>query len=1000
MQTAGSNKGAAADGGGRSPVDPVARLLAAGDYRAVIELAERRAAAGSLDRDLRLAEARAFCALRLMDRAWVRLREATEADPDDVDALVLTAEVFVERGWPARARKLLARVEALRGGEPDEAFLQLVQRASEAPVQPPPDARELERSGAPPQLLLLAEQYLATGSFLRAKGLLERLRRSGHAPERVELLLWGMRGEFGGTAAEPAARSAGPLGLTAAPSAPQLDPSEWDAGDHTESVKRHELWAEPPTAEVDLVIDPDEPAFDPSFPALFRRGGAGRASALPADDEDVTHSSLMASADELLEPPEAEYTDPDGPVEHTSGDTQILQVIGGGALAPADGPIHKAPAGGPDPLRTTLDLRAYQESMGMAAEGDGYRPEPTGGDFLEEEDQDVVVMTRREQEPPAPPPEAPARRQPIEVIEKYPTPVVAPPAPADAVAAEPDGAQADEAELDAAPARRSGRAQSWLRLAVLMGGMGSLVAVVAVVLIGYLTRTVGEGVVEDAHRALAAGDFRGLGELEARLEAQVEGGTPPLGVREVELALVQAVVSDEYTGDPSLLDGAERRVESARSRGAPAAEVALAEGMIALARGDVGAADKALAGVDATRGAGLELATRAALAAGEGDRALDLLAGAQPTGLRHALLRPLALQAAGRRAEAAAAGAALLASSPDNALVALAAHEGRWVEMPPRERLAALDAMLAERRGGLAPRQEGRVHALRAQLFAELGQAADARNAWHMALAADGRHPTYLYVSAAEALVANRVLTGLGEMERCLAVRPLDAVCQRGAVQALLELDRVDQARAAVDAWEAAGADVVVLRAWVDLASGQPDVVKRSLAERAARLQDAGAVDPQEGLSWYLLGLALAGGRDQSAAPALERAARVLGASPDALDRLLAARADAASLPVIAAADVARTVKRAVERAPADPGVQVYIGRFYEQEDRRAAAAQSFDQAALLGPESAVAHYERGMFYYDPRASIALAREAWRRYLDLGPSGERANRVRQRLDGR
>ena len=79
------------------------QLEAAGDAVGVVRLVDRWAHEGAPSRAARMAEARALIRLCLMDRAWARLRELAVEDPDDVDVVRLTAEMFFERGWQGRA---------------------------------------------------------------------------------------------------------------------------------------------------------------------------------------------------------------------------------------------------------------------------------------------------------------------------------------------------------------------------------------------------------------------------------------------------------------------------------------------------------------------------------------------------------------------------------------------------------------------------------------------------------------------------------------------------------------------------------------------------------------------------------------------------------------------------------------------------------------------------------------------------------------------------------
>ena len=153
----------------------VRRLSRGGHSVEVIRLVERWSEEADLPRDGRLAAARAFIDLKLMDRAWVHLRELTEQDAADLEAQVLTAEMFIARGWGDRAKRPIERIAAI---EPEHPRLESLRDAVGTPApEAPADVRERIRRGDAEELLELAEIYLRAGSILRAQGILERLKR-------------------------------------------------------------------------------------------------------------------------------------------------------------------------------------------------------------------------------------------------------------------------------------------------------------------------------------------------------------------------------------------------------------------------------------------------------------------------------------------------------------------------------------------------------------------------------------------------------------------------------------------------------------------------------------------------------------------------------------------------------------------------------------------------------------------------------------------------------
>ena len=104
-----------------------------------------------------------------MDLAWVRLRDLDKTQRHRVEVQALTAEMFVERGWPGRARRILERAVS---DYPERRDLQdLLKRSQEPPLRPPANARSVEREGTPKEQLELAERYLCAGSQLKARSI-------------------------------------------------------------------------------------------------------------------------------------------------------------------------------------------------------------------------------------------------------------------------------------------------------------------------------------------------------------------------------------------------------------------------------------------------------------------------------------------------------------------------------------------------------------------------------------------------------------------------------------------------------------------------------------------------------------------------------------------------------------------------------------------------------------------------------------------------------------
>lgn len=845
-------------------------LVERGDPVAVIRLVERWLELGSPPVEARVEEARALLDLRLADRAWVRLREVIEQQADHIEALLLMGEMFVQRGWPQRARRLVERLEQL--GYSGPRLEQLRAGAAAPSVQPAADAREIERAGSPEAVLALAESYLLAGSVIRAQALLERLARADSPAPRVNALLWGIRGEFQSRglglaelvaelAPEQAARAApGPFGGFLR--VPEGEP------------------AEPETAEVSRhhgALELDGPA---SFPQLFRLSG-GAAGAEMGHDDEVTMAAVLARPGEIEAPPLREDTDPNAIRAPEGGDTQILQVISSGAgrrLGPVEGPMHERSDQAPGAnLHRTLDLKAWQQEMGVA----GDDPED---DYLEEEDQDLVVLTRRgDRPPPSPEPPAPERRAPVEVLERpLPPPAVisAPPVADDdtphAAALQPPAPPpARPAARAAAPppdpddeGPASGRRVPWPAL-VLIGAVVGLALFAAAVLA--LRGLWSGGDVESTSRRLSEGDPAAVTALSASLSEQ-QRRAPDARIA-AELALTESFRFALLDGDPGAAAAAELALGAAAGPDRSTAEALWRYGL-----GDLAGAQAALGEGEApANDVAVGLRARLLIDAEQPQAAVLLLSGrGSPVGWTAALTAE-ALAASGDEA----AAKATLDAAPPSLWVQLAQGRFAWSGLSEAQRVALLGALVARTD---APALAGEAGVALAGVHERAGRREAAREAWSLALKADPYGAAALVREAAQRLERGEPAAAAELMERCLRVHSRLAACQRGRVQALLALGEHVRAARELEAWAEATPGLGLLPAWVKLAAGE-----RGRGAALAGAAAASAVtDPRAGpaLAAYLAALELRGkaGGDE----AMERAAERLAGSGLPLDRALA----------------------------------------------------------------------------------------------------------------
>lgn len=917
----------------------LAHLDEEGSAVSVVRIVERWSDLGALPVAALVAEARAFLRLFQVDRAWMRIKEALAQDPDSVDALVLLVEVFLHRGWPERASEPLKRLDDLA---PRHARLDALKSAVAGPVvAPPADARGIERSGDAERILPLVEHYLATGSVLRAQSLLERLHRGGAGDEtRIAALLWGIRGEYldGAESLEELVSS---LGVAA-------EPEEWAARDHTESMA-----SLPDRDAGSHKVDRTDGAHGRvSFPSLFRRAS----SPAPAlgDEDEVTMAAVMAGSEELQDPPTHETFAHGMEGDGDPDSTQVLDIIGSHS-GPASEPVSTV-----DPLRRPLDLRSLQ-ALHQQEQPDGW---------ADDADDDLVVLMRRE--PLRDPATEPTRHRLVGVIEKVPLPPPLPeglpgedeetPAVSPALAlGVPDAS--DESNDTPAPTGGSGRRRVAHAVGVGVGLVGLLWCGVR-----YMEGVAADGIVDEVHRAVLQSDAARLEALSLSLREQVDKASAPAGTLAAELALVDSILYREHTGGLGRLGSARKALAiAASSRATPSTELALAEGALRWAEGDGPAASAALRDAPEDSLLRARIATEIALEGGDPEavRAAWVSPGLPASAPWLAALAP-GVAALSQGTEAAAAEATRLQGLGDLALVPVLADG--WTGAAPAARLKAIDALLS-RATTMPAQQTARLQAARALLLLELGR--DGARVVAEETVRDAPHSAPAWHAAgAIALHDGRVREALDAFTACADVRPADEACARGGVQTLIELDRLDEAARLARSPQS--------RAWVAAERGEP----------------APAVDGPLGV--YAASIAAVQDPSLVSAARLAEVVSVLKASSSVLDQLLAPRAEALRLRLLGDDANGDELRALMQSAGQDPIVAVHLAARAEDRGDMVRAASLLAAGALRSPESARVHHARGLLLYAP-STLNEARSAWRRYLDLGPSGPRAARVRERL---
>ena len=907
----------------------VLALGARGDAAGVLRLTAAWSAVGTPTVAAKVGEGRALLQLRMVDKALARAREAVEAAPSDKAALRLLAEVYVERGWPSRARPVLSGLKTA-GEDVDELWA----RAAAEPATPEATAREVEASGDPARILKLAEQFMGSGSLTRAAQLLEQLAGSRPNDPRIRELRWALKGDF--SSPEPIellVKRALPaiLELSAVP----------EESEHTESLGDN---------DASLLLEPETGAAP--FPTLFKRVGpvpepVPPAPAAPGGETEEEERTASSSIPEPGAAPVALQNMSGG----GEGDTQIRMIVGEGEPA---GPMHrKREEGG-----RSLNLREWQASMGV---------DPLASDLDDVENSEVMRLNAGdpliEVAPPAPPPPREpihAFDAPIEVIEKHPVPEVEP--------------VSDDALIDDDPPTRSGSPA----LRLVLAGLFLVGFVVVLALLGLLIARA-SGVLDaaragvDLSRVLASSDYPALVEAEVRLSEHADQPAEA-----AELARARLVLWAEYDGNQALLEQVDAYL--ANPVGIDAHRLAYLRAAELLAFRNPASALAAIGREAAGNDEERLLLARIHAALGDGDAALaDLAELSAPDEPRFRLGRAQVLLAVGRDAEARAIVTLMVSTSPN--LVAARLLELQLREGSAKERAAAAGVFRRTYSSlGLSPRQEGEAAWVEARAWIEAGDREHAVRAAEIGVSRDGTHRDLLMLLAHEDVESGDLVDAARKLASLVELYRADLEARRDLVIVYLELDRIDEAKAAA---QAANPPLQgVLSALVYGWSGE------------AGAPDPASVDPSTPIGAWAQALLAVSAHRADAASIVASAAATLAASEDPMIRRYARRAEVLAATLLPEAEAAAKVATLRQSGIADAVAHVYIGRYYERAGQRILAAQHFDRAADLEPELGVALYEKGRFYADAGDDQSRTEAAWQAYLALAPSGPRAERAK------
>jgi predicted Zn-dependent protease len=918
-----------------------------------------------------LQEARALLDLRLMDLAWVRLRELDKSQRHRVAVQSLTAEMFIERGWPGRARRILER--AVQEYPERKNLKLLLARSLGPPLRPPSKARQIERDGTQQEQLALAERYLCAGSQLKARSILKRLRR-GKSPHkaRVDELMWGLDTDL-----ESDKQSLMAFAQSLSVDLTFLEDSPLDQS--LEGLTSAEVTIRGPIpAEL-------KERNDPSFPSLFR--WVDDSGDYKAERDEVTRVSSLAEL-------KAEALDAgalDAQEWADEQDTKVMRVI------------HHDAKGLPTLIEELKEALPVPDSTGLSSlENDvhtasfnlGEMDFETDDVFLEEEDAGLVVMTGQEGQRVDPHEETQA---PMRLVERIP------PGPEDAIGFDATDPTIPRSQLPVSrrkksPSRKApGRVEPPRQVSAQRNVFLGVVLLLTTLIAGlgawktYQSRQ-DERVLAQSLKVIGGGDYQALLKEEARLaHALDQGMAKPLGTHLAAYGLIELTLWGDFSGGRVRWEAAVQAIRDAGLHGASAKARGLAAASRAFFQGDYAASIGALAGFEEDTAFAALLRARVALSQN------DLEVG------RAYLATALALEPNQAAALLEQADLCVRELDSDCARKALRALEATHAPTGPlrllRIRLDSMDEVAVDRARiieqalasglDLSPRQVGRVRVRLASLYAIDGDSAAAKRAIETALAADSENSAARFASGALRLREGRVKQALSDFRACVRSRPADKDCHSGVIHALLELDRVEEARLHVLEYEPVLGTARVrsrFAAWLAYA-GEED------AESV--MSHLSTISPR---NLFIKGLALGrSGESALAESTLIQAAEGLLSTGNPLDSWMAPRALAAAARFGESEHRSAQALLALAKGEHDPMVLVDLGWYYDSLGQKEEAVALFDRADGAASESALAHFNRGWYFLDFGDRQTRTKASWIRYRDLNPSGSRAERVMSQL---
>ena len=927
-------------------------LVRLGDNRGLITLVEQWCSIESVPTSVLISEIKALLDYKLMDRAWVRLREVSERQPEDLEVICLTCEMFIGRGWPARAEKLLKPLVSV-GGYPDvvdDLFL----RSQRAAISPPMNAREIERRGSPAERLALAECFVATGSHLRARSVLERIRHDGVGEiERADDLLWGLDAGYDNY------------------SKPLMERARDITGDEVlegaGAINLDNLHRDR-TAEVTMAGGGETlpESVDPSFPSLFRSVDTDD------DEEGVAEATKVTSLSSLMSedaPETTEHTESEGLAaawEDTFDDTRVMVVVN---QSSGDGGKSNDEAEALNLSADELDDFDLDDS-GLGVAG-----------LLEVEDADLIVLTNDDVstvnddkypkdvvhspmiEVESDEPEV--QSQPVsDTSPSYPSkPETTPSAPRPLKNKEPRDTRGPATtkprmrQLNPAP-QNSLAFRKMLQITFAM-------AIVCLIFVAYATskkhHAQAEAVVSEIVVALSGTDTAWRG-TSAAFERRVSSGFDPTLRNELGIVLLDMLRWSESGNIETSRELIEANLLSLKEDlfGAPEYSLALAE--FSLITGDYQELNILLDELDYTGWAEVQhLRSASMLHVNNLDAAKSFASGAlalRPNSVRYlsALGRVCSLD--GDTSCVGSVADTLARVAPESTYATLMSIAGSASPLAdPR-----LDEVLRQS----TPRIASQSLLWFAQLSGNIDMVAQAVD---RALGLDPYNSEARLLKGVRRLGQGEVSAAEMDFTVCMNMRPASFECQLGLALAQFERDHVDEAASWITREDGSSVSFrlnPVLFGWLQFEQGA-------------------AISSIEELGIYRPYLRAMSDRDGEA---MLMAADELLRRGGAINQFIGARgiARAARFGV----EQSGVADRAYALAPLDPVVLTDLAWLWDSVGYERRSQHMFQVAFDRGGESAYTLVERGRFFLDLGDNFNTTRAAWLHYRDLNPTGPRS----------